>query len=99
METKFTPGPWLTTPDGSFPADLRVHTEQRSAIAKVYGEDAKPQHANARLIAAAPRLYEALDWAMRHVTKPTRLIPRQNQEHWDAYHKAMAALAEVRGEQ
>jgi hypothetical protein len=61
-ETKFTPGPWMFaegnhrvfTPDGSDDVAFATASFERG---RTYGE----MVANARLIAAAPDLYAALD--------------------------------------
>ena len=63
MNEKFTPGPiqkefnndarWLLTDEDGYP------------IADVYGGDMITDEANANLFAAAPEMYEALDWAYR----------------------------------
>lgn len=41
-------------------------------------------------------LIDALKWAMGHVDKPTRRIPRQNEVYCDGYEKAMSALTAAR---
>ena len=87
--TWYTPGPWKS--DG-----LRVSAEDRGTIAQVL----TPQQggtfdaaANARLIAAAPNLYtalEALESACRNV--------RNTEAQLDSLALARAALARARGE-
>lgn len=54
-ETKHTPGPWAADRDND------VVTSDGTGIAAVHGEDADNEQANARLIAAAPDLYWALE--------------------------------------
>lgn len=102
METKWTPGPWkagrpdmATMVDGA-PSKWIYAGEQYVACAsgRIDGPFDKVM-ANAHLIAAAPDLYEALDWAI---------------QSWDEHNKhgfnmqgdwvqdARAALAKARGE-
>ena len=64
METKFTPGPWdyerrLDPSDLAAPWVGRLAEQQFTALA--CGETAEQRIENAKLIAAAPALYEALD--------------------------------------
>lgn len=49
---------------------------------------------NARLIAAAPELLEALQWAMKHFCYINR-IKGQNEEYCDAIDFAHAAIAKA----
>lgn len=60
-QAKFTPGPWMVLPsvqDGQF-CILTEHGPRKD-IARTYGFPGDPREANARLIAAAPELLEAL---------------------------------------
>ena len=76
METKHTPGPWAyaTAQDGwrfnIHQADGAPYTPGYSDVAwsmnTVSGEAKDVQEANARLIAAAPELLEALEALVRH---------------------------------
>lgn len=69
--TSFSPGPWEVVPSGSIDTDgdaIRAVGDGTTFIAEdVYG-------ANARLIAAAPELYEALD-ALLGVVRARQLSP------------------------
>jgi hypothetical protein len=59
-QTKHTPGPWHVIPKGAtFAGDIA--NERGEVVAQAYGTGHK---ANARLIAAAPDLLAALQWAM-----------------------------------
>lgn len=117
MSAGFTPGPWMakgdytiadaTTiianpdgdlPDGPFTYDFICTCEDE------YGERNEKAQANARLIAAAPELYEALQLLLE-----TEDFGNER-EHWESEHKlgnghawrvlkAMDALAKARGEQ
>lgn len=63
---KHTPGPWTNSPPRvSLDGDCFVYGPEGLAIARVYGvcpRDTDAREANARLIAAAPELYEALKY-------------------------------------
>jgi len=92
-EPKFTPGPWFTDDYGYI-----FSGERRDAhmIAEVRGwgwiqylpDPEKIQDANAHLIAAAPELFEALEYVMT----------AHGEQLSDAFEKAQAALAKARGE-
>lgn len=102
-QTKFTPGPWATKSaripvDGEF--DWCVSTSIDGAdyvIAEAFGrvaEQIRPNaEANARLMAAAPELYEALEELLQDI---------QQYEAWQrparAVDVARAAIAKARGE-
>jgi hypothetical protein len=98
----FTPGPWYVTP----PQDLGSRGQQvhimggkgatRWGVAIVgtaEAKDADTQSANARLIAAAPELYEALAEMVGLYGLCSEI------EECAACSKAQAALAKARGEQ
>ena len=67
MTTKFTPGPWFITGGATRYIEARIGDRLIQEVAACgpteadngYGEQ---QNANARLIAAAPDLLEALQW-------------------------------------
>jgi predicted transcriptional regulator len=69
----------------------RVDAIRRKNYRTVYGEMGQLAEELERKNA---QLREALAWAMKDLREPT-LIPKQNQEHYDAYHKARAALEAV----
>lgn len=92
-EFKGTPGPWRTTPNG-------VVTSDSCQIAPV-GETSRPADmvgnferwdADARLIAAAPELLEALELMLSHLGEPHCGIWR------DVQGRARAAIAKALGE-
>lgn len=79
MTTKHTPGPWRT--DGSIEAeDLDIVSDEgRIAMMDVSRQTgwSKPvMNANARLIAAAPELLEALSNILHEVTHDIAGLPR-----------------------
>ena len=95
----YTPGPWATHKTegngGNIPDRLEIvgpeEGRKRSLIASIYGFKLPEGQANARLIAAAPELYEALENLMDflfHGKKDRQMILR-----------ARAALAKARGEE
>jgi len=100
-ETKFTPGPWHWVDHGSF---INIESKDCNSIASLFSY-ATPEieEPNAHLIAAAPKLYEALEKAAE--------VFRAYQSHHEAnrhtdkaernkfYAEQMeAALAKARGE-
>ncbi len=95
-DTKFTPGPWRYTkaaPSG----DRGIHAEGTGIFAEAYADirhagenNAAEAEANARLIAAAPDLYAALDLVLA--------VDPDGAGIWDAQNAARAALAKARGE-
>ncbi|HEV2747736.1 MAG TPA: hypothetical protein VGW34_10625 [Allosphingosinicella sp.] len=60
----FTPGPWTYAREGSSKQMMVRGGPEGIAIARCYSY--APTEANARLIAAAPRMYALLDWLERH---------------------------------
>lgn len=55
------------------------------------------REANARLIASAPELLEALQWAFAKIAEPT-LIRGQNDHHVMMWEKAQRALSRATGD-
>lgn len=98
IKGKHTPGPWYRSGD-------HIREEASDAIIATVsdgGRDDTPVltdeeiAANAHLIAAAPELLEALNWAMKQIGEP-RLIKGQNDHHFNAWHAANAAIAKAEG--
>lgn len=93
MEKKntWTPGPWISylTP---YYAQRQVRDESEEMIIAVVPEkgDRARCDATARLIAAAPEIAEALEWAIHHLQE---LLPDSN-----TLRDCRAALAKARGE-
>ena len=89
---KHTPGPWEI--DSEQPSTVKKFTHgNRLSIATVhggYGEKTR-RTANARLIAAAPEMLEALEDALN-------LIDTITPFEGDTVRKARAAIAKARGE-
>ena len=86
MSGRWTPGPWRIK---EWP-----YRHIRSDAGCVFANDYKP-YANARLIAAAPDLYEALEWAVNHFDGNTKC--NANQET-NCIEKCRDALAKARGD-
>lgn len=85
-ETKHTPGPWKVSAPGSFSSGINVHAGEANkgtatyiALAGERGTECEAESlANARLIAAAPMLLEALVVLVDHAqeTHPHFESPR-----------------------
>ena len=114
MTTKHTPGPWLfrTAPTSAGLCHIVSAADWKGAF--IYGDgirkgvdDALPKAqelaANARLIAAAPDLLEALQEMVagdaEAIEDAKRLGVPFPDEMLAAYHKARAAIARATGEQ
>lgn len=72
-EQGFTPGPWKVAPSGFFEG-VCVRTEDNTWVAQVWAAHRGtelPRDANARLIAAAPAMYEALRKCQTYVDHHT----------------------------
>jgi hypothetical protein len=99
----FTPGPWRAVQDAAHEGNKRIYARPYEAVAKVYAlepkrDDAKAE-ANARLIAAAPELYEALERVSQALLciAPNRSGDAESKSA--ALKIADAVLAKARGEQ
>ena len=94
-----TPGPWATHKTegngGNIPDRLEIvgpeEGRKRSLIASIYGFKLPEGQANARLIAAAPELYEALESLIDFL-----FHEKKNRQ---AILRAKAALAKARGDE
>lgn len=105
MSEKHTPGPWTFSRWDQF-GDTRFYVAQAQGapytpnysdvatlIAEtVSGERVRIQEANARLIAAAPELLEALKYMLE-------VCPAINNQGEEAHCKARAAIAKATGDQ
>jgi len=96
-QPKFTPGPWAITTSGFFEG-VCIRAEGNRWVAQVWSQHEGvelPREANARLIAAAPALYEALRLHMQWIGPPP--IDRESFDSLreDAWRKGQAALALV----
>lgn len=58
--SKHTPGPWVNRGPRSLYDDYQIWSRSYPDVARVSNEHDEETQANARLIAAAPELYEAL---------------------------------------
>ena len=92
---KHTPGPWIN--HGRIPQNGGLpHSSvgAKTLLARVYSEaygDIKQEAANARLIAAAPDLLEALNAMLTHMG--------MDEDEWSkpTFEQARAAIAKARG--
>jgi len=98
MSNTHTPGPWQNTFDGSFVyAPRKKGTDHGQLIAQVTAGEGMNTVENARLIAAAPELLEALEAIMSSHVDPDGLIylPATGSI---LSTRARAAIAKARGE-
>lgn len=102
-ETKWTPGPWSwdAAPDHNW--DVQVWSSPNSRVCFVAHDGEKGNRtgqANARLISAAPDMYEALDKFVEHYVGMINSgdCGFWNPEDEDFVKAARAALAKARGE-
>lgn len=96
MKHTHTPGPWAVEVDPHDPSCLNVTSETLPYVAAVFGDSSTPtlqQCFNARLIAAAPDLLSALQWAVNQIDDD--LDP----DHQNALHAARAAIVRATGGQ
>ena len=107
--SKFTPGPWGFDPDTYLTWNAgepeqyygmsvvhRDDNDEREVVAHIEGEDLEHLRANARLIAAAPDLLEALRLVLSHlgdIPEASQPIPVKR-----ACRVAQAAIAKAEGE-
>ena len=87
MSAKHTPGPWIA--DGS----MVVETANGDCIARI--DEFAPDdvvEANARLIAAAPELLDAIHAALEWAA-PMKDVPKSIRPEW--FDKARAAIAKA----
>jgi len=98
MESKHTPGPWRYSELGSEGAmiypDYGDIRERGRAICRVDMRDTLTDFANARLIAAAPELLEAVEAASDYFHDFTE----SDQEETDLAKLMRAAIAKAKGE-
>ena len=94
---KHIPGPWVTSEHDA----RRVLSSRGTPLARTEGHGIEANEANARLIASAPALLEALE-AMTETY--TRLVNSGDAGNWDpetedSVIKARAAIAAAKGEE
>lgn len=109
-----TPKPWLVSVSGSFKTEVRASTGRRVASTWVqnpvksreaYLNQAKVNEANARLIAAAPELLQALKDLIHAYEEPDRRVCCDRRDcgcfgstvHEMARHYARDAIAKAEG--
>lgn len=95
-ETKFTPGPWHDGGEHGWSSAVFDANGLPIAFCSVPGQGSRK--ANARLIAAAPELYEALDTLSLVVGLTAFKHEGQRAPLQEAVDAARAALAKARGE-
>ena len=72
MNTTHTPGPWRISSIGSYGLTIG---DEKQIIGTVHGDNSE-SIANARLIAAAPDLLEALEYAAELIKTARRYFPK-----------------------
>lgn len=88
--SKFTPGPWraIGIPTGEFQGNWDIVANDESTALATVWNSFSTDDPNARLIAAAPTLYEACLAAVKGIGAPIMHSLAQ-----DALHKVAAAIA------
>ena len=105
MTTKYTPGPWFVWEGGVYAGMPKVkkrgylkgYDAKICATDDMYGT-ARARKANARLIAAAPDLLEALQNIAEYWNQGQNEAAMAD-ACWHAIHTARAAIARATGEQ
>jgi hypothetical protein len=86
MKPKHTPGPWISEPRNELAVNLGNETFYVTAKELPHTLAMVNDEANARLIAAAPDLLEALEVALEYMEQVVRLDPTKsaakNQIKW-----------------
>lgn len=93
VKPKFSAGPWVARDHEVCAGGMVLATTYPTGLGPV-GERA--QHANAQLMAAAPTILDALEWAMRQIGS-YRQRTSSNGAYCDEHDKAMAAIALAKG--
>lgn len=104
-ESKFTPGPWYISIDNRSCPSVRNKGGYVCFAPSIhnygdplrYMDEAAERQANARLIAAAPDMYEALKWAIDYTKEQLDegySFKDKDAPHWGA---ALAAIAKAEG--
>lgn len=98
--TKHTPGPWVYIGNGDIVARSEKYCGGEKDIASVFLTRNDEDEANARLIAAAPDLLEALQFITQDVCERFDMNdPSTNLGMRMAVKEARAAIAKATGEQ
>jgi len=99
---KHTPGPWQISAIQNEPEKMSIIDADMCFVAEVwqtYINGESRQQAHAALIAAAPAMYEALQWAKQYLRMPD-FHPDNSYgcEEWASdYNTLIAALAQAEG--
>ena len=92
MKTLHTPAPWQVDYSGNCHIGIIDKNERTIAFCNLQNEDGHEDELNARLIAAAPDLLEALDWALR------QLEDDLDPDHQVAFDVAFYTLRKAKGD-
>lgn len=93
-ERKWTPGPWEKTSESG-----EIASREGVYIARAIGTVTEEGKANAHLIAAAPDLYEALEWAEDELASYAPDPSCRSKITDDILVRVRTALDKARGEQ
>lgn len=104
MSQIHTPGPWTTDEQEHHEPhqDIKIKANKHHTVCTLWIDDApvrdfnSAQKANARLIAAAPDLLEALQWAMSEI-EALNINRDLDPSHNEAVNAANAAIAKAIG--
>lgn len=101
MGARWTPGPWIVAEgDGQYLWEVRAPNEPAKARRTIARPSGRDRLANARLIAAAPDLAEALEQAAEALERAASAFRTEvaRQTFLDEAAAARAALSKARGE-
>ena len=103
--SEHTPGPWYIEPTSDFNASFRVMDVQEVTVALCYQQPADTwlAESNARLIAAAPELLEALKCTLEALENWVELVLAGDEDRDPTYEalqasRARAIIAKAEGE-
>lgn len=85
MKAKHTPGPWVVRQDKKYPGLTEIVSLEGPVIDEGFGLLNEREQANARLIAAAPEMLEALEGVAKNI----------NPDDW--FERVHAAIAKAKG--
>jgi hypothetical protein len=98
MKTLHTPAPWQVDYSGNCHIGITDKNERTIAFCNLQNEDGDEDEANARLIAAAPDLLNALKALMQRSTKDAEhYAPDGNEPIWAFISDASDAIAKADG--
>lgn len=98
-KAKHTPGPWIYTNWGKDGDEANIRAKDGENTLHIGVVSFRNVDANARLIAAAPELLEALESILKTLNAVTEHTPYNGiVETTDSYKNAISAIAKAKGE-